>query len=75
MPEGRHPYIGQLSTDSACACLAQNNDTRTKMEGIALSAMTEGMLHVASDRDTVGQRVIKISWSLSVPYLKEIFKI
>lgn len=35
------------------------------MEDTALSAMTEGIL--ASDRDLVGQRVIKISLLLSVP--------
>lgn len=73
MPEGRHPYIGQLSTDAACATLAENNETRTKIEDIALSAMTEGIL--ASDRDLVDQRVIKISLLLSVPYFKEIFEV
>lgn len=65
--------MGQLSTDSACATLADNNETRTKMEDTALSAMTEGIL--ASDRDLVGQRVIKISLLLSVPYFKEIFEV
>lgn len=43
------------------------------MEDNALSAMTEGIL--ASDRDLVGQRVIKISLLLSVPQFKEIFEV
>lgn len=43
VPEGRHPYIGQLSTDAVYTFPTHKTiEMRTKLETIALTAMTRG---------------------------------